>query len=215
MSANGNAVQIMTIHKSKGLEFPVVIYPEAIIDLDEKLNASKSAEEWLRPEDLGFEAIPNLDKVLFKLDSKAESMGEKALDKVEKEKDSNRLDNLNLLYVAFTRAVQRLYVLAKQGKADKPNIIRDILKDNDHQVSGNEAMVYRFGNPDFMKPKEKKKRQRDERGLVAGTKKSYTFELTAKGYDLERVTRRVLKKFPDANAKSISLWYRKAKRGVK
>ena len=58
------------------------------------------------------------------------------------------------------------------------------------------------------KPKEKK-------GLVAGTKKSYTFELTAKGYDLERVTRRVLKKFPDANAKSISLWYRKAKRGVK
>ena len=65
------------------------------------------------------------------------------------------------------------------------------------------------------KPKEKKKRQRDERGLVAGTKKSYTFELTSKGYDLERVTRRVLKKFPDANAKSISLWYRKAKRGVK
>ena len=157
MSANGNAVQIMTIHKSKGLEFPVVIYPEAIIDLDEKLNASKAAEEWLRPEDLGFEAIPNLDKVLFKLDSKAESMGEKALDKVEKEKDSNRLDNLNLLYVAFTRAVQRLYIIAKQGKADKPNIIRDFLKDNDHQASGNEVLVYRFGNHDFMKPKEKEK----------------------------------------------------------
>jgi len=157
MSANGNAVQIMTIHKSKGLEFPVVIYPEAIIDLDERLNASKAAEEWLRPEDLDFEAIPNLDKVLFKLDSKAESMGEKALDKVEKEKDSNRLDNLNLLYVALTRAVQRLYVIAKQGKAGKPNIIRDFLKDNDHQVSGNEALVYRFGNPDFMKPKEKEK----------------------------------------------------------
>lgn len=65
------------------------------------------------------------------------------------------------------------------------------------------------------KPKEKKKRERDSIGLIAGTKKSYTFELTAKGYDLERVTRRVLKKFPDANAKSISLWYRKAKRGVK
>ena len=62
------------------------------------------------------------------------------------------------------------------------------------------------------KPKEKKKRQKDERGLVVGTKKSYTFELASKGYDLERVTRRVLKKFPDANAKSISLWYRKAKK---
>lgn len=163
MSAGGNAVQIMTIHKSKGLEFPVVIYPEAIIDLDEKLNASKAAEEWLRPEDLGFEAIPNLDKVLFKLDSKAESMGDIAPKLVKKEKESNQLDNLNLLYVAFTRAVQRLYVIAKQGKADKPNVILDFLKDkNDHQVPDNNALVYRFGNPDFMKPKEKEKEEKKE-----------------------------------------------------
>ena len=163
MSVSGNAVKIMTIHKSKGLEFPVVIYPEAIIDLDEKLNASKAAEEWLRPEDLGFEAIPNLDKVLFKLDSKAESMGDIAPKLIKKEKESNRLDNLNLLYVAFTRAVQRLYVNAKQGKADKPNVIRDFLKDkNDHQVPDNNALVYRFGNPDFMKPKEKQKEEKKE-----------------------------------------------------
>ena len=163
MSVGGNAVKIMTIHKSKGLEFPVVIYPEAIIDLDEKLNASKAAEEWLRPEDLGFEAIPNLDKVLFKLDSKAESMGDIAPKLVKKEKESNQLDNLNLLYVAFTRAVQRLYVIAKQGKADKPNIILDFLKDkSDHQVPDNNALVYRFGNPDFMKPKEKEKEEKKE-----------------------------------------------------
>lgn len=162
MSAGGNAVKIMTIHKSKGLEFPVVIYPEAIIDLDEKLNASKAAEEWLRPEDLGFEAIPNLDKVLFKLDSKAESMSDIALKLVKKEKESNQLDNLNLLYVAFTRAVQRLYIIAKQGKADKPNIIRDFLKDNDYQVPDNNALVYRFGSPDFMKPKEKQKEEKKE-----------------------------------------------------
>ena len=162
MSVGGNAVKIMTIHKSKGLEFPVVIYPEAIIDLDEKLNASKAAEEWLRPEDLDFEAIPNLDKVLFKLDSKAESMGDIAPKLVKKEKESNQLDNLNLLYVAFTRAVQRLYIIAKQGKADKPNIIRGFLKDSDHQVSDNNALVYRFGSPDFMKPKEKEKEEKKE-----------------------------------------------------
>ena len=163
MSVSGNAVKIMTIHKSKGLEFPVVIYPEAIIDLDEKLNASKAAEEWLRPEDLGFGVIPNLDKVLFKLDKNAENMGGKALEKVNKEKESNRLDNLNLLYVAFTRAVQRLYIIAKHGKADKPNIILDFLKDkNDHQVPSNDALVYSFGNPDFMKPKEKQKEEKKE-----------------------------------------------------
>ncbi|MCR5659888.1 MAG: UvrD-helicase domain-containing protein [Bacteroidales bacterium] len=161
MSAGGDAVRIMTIHKSKGLEFPVVIYPEAIIDLDEKLNASKVAEEWLRPEDLDFEPIPNLDRVLFKLDKNAANMGKKASEKVDKEKESNRLDNLNLLYVAFTRAVQRLYVIAKQGKADKPNILRDFLKDkNDYQVVGSEALVYRFGSPDFLKPKEKEKEEK-------------------------------------------------------
>jgi ATP-dependent exoDNAse (exonuclease V) beta subunit len=158
MSASGNAVKIMTIHKSKGLEFPVVIYPEAIIDLDERLNRSRSAEEWLSPTELGYEAIPNLDKVLFKLDSKAESMGGRASELVEKEKESNCLDNLNLIYVAFTRAVQRLYVIAKQGKNDKPNVIRDFLADKDgHRVTSNDALVYRFGDPDFMKPKEKPK----------------------------------------------------------
>ena len=163
MSAGGNAVKIMTIHKSKGLEFPVVIYPEAIIDLDEKLNRSRSAEEWLSPTDLGFEAIPNLDKVLFKLDSKAENMGEEALKLVEKEKNNNQLDNLNLLYVAFTRAVQRLYVIAKQGKADKSNIIRDFLKDKeDHQMPSDNALVYQFGSSDFMKPKEKEKEEKKE-----------------------------------------------------
>ncbi len=155
-SVSGNAVNIMTIHKSKGLEFPVVIYPEAIIDLDEKLNPSKSAEEWLRPEELGFVPIPNLEKVLFKLDKNAENMGNLALQKVEKEKESNRLDNLNLLYVAFTRAVQRLYIIAKQGKSEKPNIIRDFLKDmEDHQVPDDEALIYRFGDDGFRNPKEK------------------------------------------------------------
>ena len=156
MSVGGNAVKIMTIHKSKGLEFPVVIYPEAIIDVDEKLNASKAAEEWLRPEELGFEAIPNLEKVLFKLDKNAENMGAKALEKVNKEKESNQLDNLNLLYVAFTRAVQRLYVIAKQGKEKQANLLRDFLVDKEEQlVSRNDALVYRFGDPDFVNPKKK------------------------------------------------------------
>ena len=171
MSVGGNAVKIMTIHKSKGLEFPVVIYPEAIIDLDEKLNRSKVAEEWMNPTDLGFDAIPNIDKVLFRLDSKAECMGGKALELVENEKESNRLDNLNLLYVAFTRAQQRLYVIAKQGKADKPNVIRSFLNSDtllqitEYEESEN-AKVYRFGRADFMKPKVKETEHDDVKALL-------------------------------------------------
>lgn len=62
-------------------------------------------------------------------------------------------------------------------------------------------------------PKPKKvKRERDESGLFKGTKKSYTYELASRGYTLERVQNRVLKKFPDAKLKSIKIWYSSAKR---
>ena len=158
-SVSGNAVNIMTIHKSKGLQFNVVIYPEAISDLDEKLNKSKAEEEWLQPEILGFEKLPNLEQVMFKLDSNAENMGGIAAQHVERERQFNRLDNLNLLYVTFTRPVQRLYVLAKQGKADKSHLFRDFLADapiNINKVSETEgSLVYRFGDADFRNPKEK------------------------------------------------------------
>lgn len=63
------------------------------------------------------------------------------------------------------------------------------------------------------KVKEKKPpRERDSFNLIKGTKKSYCYELTEKGFDQERVVRRMKKKFPDANEKSIQLWYRAAKR---
>lgn len=61
----------------------------------------------------------------------------------------------------------------------------------------------------IQKPK-KPKRERDENNLYKGTKKSYTFELAKKGFSLERVARRVKKKFPDASDKSIKIWYRNA-----
>lgn len=50
------------------------------------------------------------------------------------------------------------------------------------------------------KVKEKKPtRERDSNNLLKGTKKSYTFELAKKGYSLDRIKRRVLKKFPEAS----------------
>lgn len=59
------------------------------------------------------------------------------------------------------------------------------------------------------KPRKEKK-ERDENNLYKGTKKSYAFELANRGFTLERVIRRVLKKFPDAKEKSIKIWFRQA-----
>lgn len=176
-STNVDAVSIMTIHKSKGLEFNVVIYPDAITNLDEK-QRNTPAEEWIRTEDLGFESIPNLEKVLFKLDKTAELMGEKASQAIENERESNRLDNLNLLYVAFTRAKQRLYVLAEQGKADKENVIRDFVEDNDVEINktavkteAENAVISLYGDAGCCNPKEErptKQGQEEEMDSVSG-----------------------------------------------
>lgn len=69
--------------------------------------------------------------------------------------------------------------------------------------------------PGIKKPREKKPpRERDEFNLIKGTKKSYVWELTAKGFDIDRIIRRMKKKFPEANEKSINLWYRMAKRNI-
>ncbi len=70
--------------------------------------------------------------------------------------------------------------------------------------------------PGIKKPREKRPpKERDQFNLIKGTKKSYVFDCVSRGFSLERTTRRVLKKFPDANEKSISLWYRNAKRKLK
>lgn len=70
--------------------------------------------------------------------------------------------------------------------------------------------------PGIKKSKEKKPpREKDLFGLLKGTKKSYAWELTARGYSIDRISRRMKKKFPDANDKSISLWSRNCKRYMK
>ena len=157
-SVGGNALNITTIHKSKGLQYPVVIYPDAIIDLDERLNQSKATEEWVSPQELGFAAIPNVDQALFRLDKSAECMGDVAVQHIENEKANNRLDNLNLLYVAFTRPVQRLYVIGKKGKAEKPNVLRDFLAgttlDKTIVSSTDEVEIVRFGEERFRNSEE-------------------------------------------------------------
>ena len=163
-SAVGNAVQIKTIHKSKGSEFEVVIYPEAIFDLDEKLKSNETPEIWVSPQELGpgFDAIPHIEKVLFKLTKSVHEMGGIPAERVEDEKDSNRLDNLNLLYVAFTRAKQRLYVMAKLNPDEKKeNLYRRFIGENPSmmqqvQDTGEGVSIYRLGDPHFHNPRSEK-----------------------------------------------------------
>jgi len=100
----GQAVQVMTVHKSKGLQFPVVIVPDA------RMASTGNHGElfWVRPGD----AVPELDIVLIR-EGKLSKAAE--LPELQEEEGLRTLDAMNLLYVAFTRPEQRLYAFVPEA----------------------------------------------------------------------------------------------------
>ncbi|MBK6833747.1 MAG: UvrD-helicase domain-containing protein [Bacteroidetes bacterium] len=106
------AVRIMTIHKSKGLEFPVVIIPFCNWKID------KSDYLWLDAEDELPMVILNMNKDLAHT---------KYSKDMEREQQNQLLDNINVLYVAFTRAADHLHIVTKEpkrGGVDAYNFVR-------------------------------------------------------------------------------------------
>ena len=60
--------------------------------------------------------------------------------------------------------------------------------------------------------KKKKKRERTNDNVFKGTKKALTFQLQGEGLSKEKVIKNVLKEFPDANEKSVGIWFNKARK---
>ena len=105
-SPEGNdAIRIMTIHKSKGLEFPVVIYPFADEDFNRKIR-NKIWVDFDEDEEIAFpKALVNSKKEVIEY-------GEKAKETYEVKNQEEVLDIINVLYVALTRAEEQLYVIS-------------------------------------------------------------------------------------------------------
>ncbi|MCM1377889.1 MAG: UvrD-helicase domain-containing protein [Clostridium sp.] len=99
-------VRIMTIHKSKGLEFPVVILPNA------KMNFTYRSNDWSWVEpDKSFPQHNKLPPLLpIIVSKKLEGTPHEHLYK--EAEAAHKMDKLNLAYVGFTRAVNELYVYA-------------------------------------------------------------------------------------------------------
>ena len=103
-----NAIRILTIHKAKGLEFPVVIMPFA----DEDYTRKPKDKLWLDTDQNEF-VIP---KILVDNTAAVANFGEAAKAIYEQKKEEELLDNVNVLYVALTRAVEQLYIISQAVK---------------------------------------------------------------------------------------------------
>ncbi len=148
-----NAVRIMTIHKSKGLEFPVVIFPFA----EEDYNRKPKDKLWLNAEEQDF----GLPKVLIDNSSAVEGFGTEAAAVYNQKKQEELLDNINVLYVALTRAEEQLYVisnmnLSKKGEVPKNNMCAFFIN---YLISKGEfeedKLEYEFGSPAKLSLKKK------------------------------------------------------------
>lgn len=119
-NSSGIGIKIMTIHKSKGLQFPVVILPFL------KLSGNKNENPFFD------ESGEKID--LLYLSGKMASYSSFVNEIYEREKSEDLLSELNVLYVSMTRAECELYAIIppKSGSSNNSAVFlfgdKDIIK---------------------------------------------------------------------------------------
>lgn len=129
-TSESDAVNVMTIHQSKGLEFPCVILPYCNAEMVKFSSAMRPNYQWMELDSADFpeiaaEVVPPMIPVDFRSSVTKVDVLAKETQRIMSEQI---VDCLNVYYVAFTRAVNELVVICpKSGKRKK-----ETSKDNDN-----------------------------------------------------------------------------------
>ena len=151
-SENTDAVQVMTIHKSKGLEFPVVIFP-CDMDIYRQINPK-----------IWFDDLPkeyDFKELLIDYKKDLSLINARGLEIYNTRREALELDNFNLLYVALTRAAEQLHIVTEkkisakgvENKSYYSGIFINYLKEQNLWQA--DCLEYRFGNELRVQKKEK------------------------------------------------------------
>lgn len=145
-----DGVRIMSIHKSKGLEFQNVIIPYC----DWSMKMRYDTLMWCEPQEGELSELPVVP---------INCVGTAARSAYSKyyfnESLQNTVDNLNILYVAFTRAGRNLFVIGKQkGETLRSNVLKSFVETSGKAEEQDGMLVYQEGElTDIIKKEDKEK----------------------------------------------------------
>lgn len=117
--SSGDSVRIMTIHKSKGLDFPYVIIPFA-----ENITLYKADSYWCSPQ-LKDTELEGVAEGVYDVSLSKASRDTLFAEYYEKENFLQHVDNINTIYVAMTRAALGMHIIAKMPPAKCLEAISD------------------------------------------------------------------------------------------
>lgn len=175
MPENDNAIEIMTIFKSKGLEFNTVFVP--FFDWDIAIRSGFENIRMLNVEDLVI-SHPNIETVPVNIAKGKELLYSYFSEDILDEFQNCSLDVLNVMYVATTRPKTELYINAllqepsvkkesaqtqKIEKINLPYLTRQILMSADGVGTYDEEQnLYEYGKEPYIRPLESSKLQTEE-----------------------------------------------------
>lgn len=167
VNENMDAIRLMTIHKSKGLEFKAVLIPFfnwPLFDYNNNII-------WCTPDTSPFNAVPLVPV----------SFGKELEDTIFsgdyfREKFNSIIDNLNLIYVAFTRA--RSVLMVNAPSKIKNNKVSTLLGDSLNEMSSSgeftdswdeAAAVFNYGSLEVSGQSAREQSSKPSRGWTFNT----------------------------------------------